>query len=173
MADDAQRKMLMQEILRNSYSFLFKETGFDIERATADQVATRFRAQGVNGSTLSRAVAFFLSSAKDVGIKVSPNIKPPPTVKNAGSKPKKEAQVPLTSKGNGATDPGDLPPLEGTEILEIPIPINRKVKIVLPTDFKASDWSLFKTILDAYIDAWKAEKQVPIAQKDKRLGSDE
>jgi hypothetical protein len=164
IADDDKRKILMQQILRDSYSFIFNDSSFDVERATADQVAQRFRAQNVSGSTLSRAVAFFLSAAKDAGIKVSPHIKAPPMVKNGGQKSKKEATPTQAAKTNRANlDEEKLPP--GMEVLEIPIPINRKVKLILPSDFKDSDWTIFTTILTAYIDGWKQEKQVTLEQK--------
>ncbi|MGI4900732.1 MAG: hypothetical protein ACRYG5_03570 [Janthinobacterium lividum] len=167
-ADDGARKELMQQILRDSYPFIFAAPGFDVERATADQVATQFRAQGISGSTLSRAVAFFLAAAEDAGVKVSPHIKPPPMPRSGNPKPKKETPArPNVGEDLGAGERKESVPI-GSEILDIPIPINRKVRITLPTDFKASDWSLFKTILDAYIEGWKAEKDaISTIEKDK------
>lgn len=151
-ATDAERKSLLAQLLRNAYPFVFNAPPFNIERATTHTTAEVFRGQGINGSTLSRAVAFFLAAAKEAGIKVGANIKAPPIAK--ASKPKKE------TKPNGAASEDDEHEGEdelaaGTQVFEIPIPINRKVKIMIPDIWSSADWDLFQTMLTAYIHGWK------------------
>lgn len=41
------------------------------------------------------------------------------------------------------------------QVFEIPIPINRKVRITIPSEWSSSDWDLFQTMLTAYVTGWK------------------
>ena len=157
VADDEARKSLLAEAMKVSYPFVFTPP-FNLERGTSAQMAEVFRSQGISGSTLARAISFFLSAAKDVGIKVSPNIKVPTVAKNGTSKSKKEAPPPAPPPASVVTpdrhdEPSPSP--AGAQHFEIPIPINRKVRITIPADWSASDWDLFQTMLSAYITGWK------------------
>ncbi|MBT2304711.1 DUF5343 domain-containing protein [Variovorax paradoxus] len=155
VADDEARKELLEAMVRNAYAFLFEAPGFYIERATSNQVADLFRNQGINGSTLVRAVAFFLAAAKQAGIKVSPNIKPPPMAARGASKPKKEVPPPPPLVHTIAP-PREAPPTD-VENFDIPIPIGRKVTVSIPANFTSGDWDLFQTMLTPYVEAWKAQ----------------
>lgn len=159
LASNEDRKPILSKAIRDSYSFLFNNKTFNIERATENQTAELFREQGVNGSTNSRAIAFFLAAAKEAGITISPHVRAPAITRSASARPKKPKVPTPTAKENNDSveDQEGTPP--GSEILEIPIPINRKVRITLPSDFKDTDWNLFKTMLDAYIEGWKQEKK--------------
>jgi len=70
----------LKELLTASYGFLFD--GIELKRATASQVHEAFRKKNVQGSTLIKAVAFFLAAAKDAGIEVSKHVKPPGVVRS-------------------------------------------------------------------------------------------
>ena len=145
-ATDEERGVMMRDLIREAYPYIWSTPGFDLERATSAQMADVFRGQNVNGSTLSRAVLFFLAAAQLAGIKVSPSIKAQPRPKTSSSKTKKDKEVPATQPlptvrqedGHAAT---------GMQSFEIPIPINRKVKIHIPAEWSAADWDLFQHML--------------------------
>jgi Family of unknown function (DUF5343) len=162
VADDEKRKSLLQEILKPAYGFLYEKENFDLERGTSAQMADIFRSRGVNGSTLSKAIAFFLAAAKDAGIKVSPNIKAPPIVRNGAGKPKKEQHLQPSPATPSAANPAPTnigtspPPDEGYQAFEIPIPIDRKVRLIIPKTWTSADWDLFQSMLKVYIEGWKS-----------------
>lgn len=160
LASNEDRKQILGKAIRNSYSFVFNNKDFNIERATENQTTDLFRVQGVNGSTNSRAIAFFLAAAKEAGITVSPHVRAPAITRSSPTRPKKTKAPTVKSNKDPENEnqEHERTPL-GSEILEIPIPINRKVRITLPSDFKDTDWNLFKTMLDAYIEGWKQEKR--------------
>ncbi len=160
MAKDEDRKEILAEIIRDAYSFIFKAPGFDIERASGQQVADLFRAAGVNGSTLVRAMGFFLAATKDVGIKVSHNVKPPKTASSA--KPKKEKKV--TGEPNGAqTFSADDPPPPGVHRFELPIPGKPSVQVLVPDSMDAADWDMLSQMFSIYVSRWKG--YTPPAEK--------
>lgn len=153
LADDDSRKASLGAILRNAYGFIFDNVGFNIERATENQTADLFRQQGLNGSTNSRAIAFFLSAAKDAGIKVSPYVKAPTIQRPATAKPRKaklnaDHEAPLKSTAGAQTPPG-------THQFEIPLPCKGSVRVILPNNIDADDWHFISTTFAAYMKRWK------------------
>jgi hypothetical protein len=128
-----------------------------------------FRAQGPTGSTLARGISFFLGMAKFAGIKVSPNIKVPSGLRSSGAT---KTKIKKETVANGAPDrEGDDPDRHGQRQepgvmkFEIPIPIDRKVRITIPEDFSADDWTLLQTMFTAYVTRWNA---METPEKDKR-----
>src|SRR5262249_9315440 len=87
-ADDDVRKQQYMDILVSAYSFLFQdESGdFDITTATPSQFSEKFRSQGLNGDTLRKAEAFFLSLASEAGTTVSKRIT---SGRTSGDRPRK------------------------------------------------------------------------------------
>lgn len=159
MAADEERPAVLRGLLTHSYAFLLNATDFDIERASGQQVIDLFRAQGVNGSTLVRAISFFLSAAKDAGIKVSHNVKPPKLASN-GSKQKREKKAENVPSGRPSGDEGsdsvggqELPP--GTHRFEIPIPGKASVLVVVPEALDADDWEMLSQMFGLYVQRWK------------------
>jgi hypothetical protein len=167
-ATDEGRKAMLGPILRKAYPFIFNVPGFDIERATSLTVAERFRQQNISGSTLSRAVAFFLAVCKEADIKVADNIKPPPMGKSSTPKAKREPAVQAaTLGGNGEQRHEAEKAPHGHQIFEIPIPIDRKVKIIIPNDWAPADWDRFTKMLALYVEGWKELAPTKAAVKDK------
>ncbi len=151
---------VLKELLPKAYKFM-ADGSIQLERATGSQLEEKFRAFGVSGATIVKAMAFFLSACKEAGIPVSAHVKLPKIVKGASpSRGKKEKQRSADSPLNGELDDdeiGDAPASEaGTLRFEIPIPINRKVKISIPSDFTDADWTLLQTMFNAYVTHWKA-----------------
>jgi hypothetical protein len=70
-------------LLKAKYAFL---DDLDLKRATASQVHEAFRNQGIAGSTVVKAMAFFLAAAKDAGLEVSKHVKPPTVVRSTTPK---------------------------------------------------------------------------------------
>lgn len=151
MASDEKRKEVLPGIVRNSYAFLFNAPGFDIERASSQQVADLFRGEGVNGSTLVRAIAFFLASAKDAEIKVSNNVKPPKSQSNS-SRSKKEKKPDIVKP----LLPRDIePPKHEVHRFELPIPGKPSVIVLIPQSLDSDDWDMFKDMFNIYVNRWK------------------
>lgn len=175
-ANDEERKRLMGEILRSAYPWAFDTTKFNIERCTQQQFVDLFRQQGPSGSTLARGIAFFIGMAKFAGIKLSPNIKVP-TQPRAPAQPKIKKEAAKPAVGNGQDhededdDEGDFGGGAGTQTFYIPIPIDRRVKIVIPADWAPADWDRFTAMLALYVQGWKelAPIQKGSNQKDKEV----
>lgn len=60
----------LREVLARSYPFLFK--GFDLQRATIDELTERFAGAGATGDTVRKCVSFFLAAAKRAELEISP-----------------------------------------------------------------------------------------------------
>jgi len=60
----------LRELLVKSYPFLFQ--GFDLRRATIDELTERFEGAGATGDTIRKCISFFLAAAKHAELEVSP-----------------------------------------------------------------------------------------------------
>lgn len=153
MCTDGERKPLMAAILNSQYSFLFTDAEFQIEQATSGQMAEKFRALGISGSTVTKAIAFFLAMAKDSGIKVSAHVKPPTVAKTNGltrkTTKRKDEEI------SAAPDSTELEEDSNVERFEIPIPGKSSVKVIVPGDLDADDWEMLQSMITVYIKRWK------------------
>jgi hypothetical protein len=108
------RKGLIGELVRKHYTGPLSLGA----RATQAQLEEEFRKLNVSGSTMRKAVGFYLNALKFAGIAYSPNFKLPKVTSN-GSRPKrksateKEPEKPAGEGGGdeGAEVRGDLPTL--------------------------------------------------------------
>lgn len=73
--DKDSRGPLWNRILKSKYAFLLDAV--DIGRTTTEIVVAKFKAQGLNGDSIRKAMTFFLHAAKIAGIQVSPHVKAP------------------------------------------------------------------------------------------------
>lgn len=154
MAADEARAPVLAPMLADSYVFLFNDADFDLARASSKMLEEKFRALGISGSTLLRAVAFFLSAAKEAGLKLAPGLKAPTAPPRNGKKATADDRRSENGNDGDASDDDedtDPPPLR----FEIPIPVNRKVRISIPSDFDKDDWDLLQTMFSAYVKRWK------------------
>lgn len=158
LAEGEARKPMVAELLRSRYAFLFNDPHFNVEKATSGQMAEKFRELDISGSTVTKAISFFLAAAKDAGIKVSPHVKPPPQPSRpsgSGKKlMKKKDEAPATDIGNGEDDDDS----ENVERFEIPIPGKASVKVIVPSDLDADDWEMLQSMISVYIRRWKGFK---------------
>ena len=156
MASDDARKPVLERMVRQAYAFLLDAPNFNIERATAQQVHEIFRSQGINGSTLARAVSLFLSAAKEAGIKVSPSVKPPKLAN--GSRAKKERKTDPTAAAANDDEQGfrePPPPPPGVHRFELPVPGKPSVQVLVPESLNAEDWEMLSQMLGIYVNRWK------------------
>jgi hypothetical protein len=70
----AGEKAILSKVAHEKYGFIFNG-GFEIKNATDAQLGEKFRAMGVSGSTIIKAVTFFTSLCDAAGIVLSPHLK--------------------------------------------------------------------------------------------------
>jgi hypothetical protein len=148
-ASDEERPGLLRKTLEGAYPFLFDDPDFHLEQATGQMMADKFRKMGVQGATLSKAVAFFLAAAKPAGITISQHIKPPPMpAKSAGKKAGKKKETDAEEE-----EDDDYSDDTGAEVqrFQIPIPGKPSAIFIIPKDLEQEDWDMLKTMLNAYI----------------------
>jgi hypothetical protein len=157
MADDGARAAILAAMLKDSYSFLFAEADFDLARASSKMLEEKFRACDIKGSALQRAVSFFLAAAKDAGVKLAPGLKAPPSPPRTEKKSNGSGKPAAEPDGDDDEDDDSDDKKDDPQALkfEIPIPVNRKVKISIPADFNEDDWDLLQTMFSAYVKRWK------------------
>jgi hypothetical protein len=82
-ANENERKALLRPLVENVYARPLALP----HRATQQQLETAFREYGITGSTLSRAISFFLAATEFVGIDRSPHFRVPPRERRPRGKP--------------------------------------------------------------------------------------
>jgi hypothetical protein len=107
-------KAVLAAVIKAAYDFLF-DGSIEIAKATGQQVADKFRALDISGSTVTKSMTFFLGVAKDAGITISSHVKPPPAQKSANGaakrkKPAGEEQSDSTSNSGGGAKTTSPPP---------------------------------------------------------------
>jgi len=164
MASDEERKQVLNEVLRTPYAFVFDAPNVDLARASSQQVTELFRAQSISGSTLTRAMTFFLAAASEAGIKISQHVKPPQTTKAAGSRTRKEKLQPPPIPPGGTPPQGQsrVNPHDGenpdVHRFQLPIPGKPSVEVLIPKSLDSDDWDMFKTMFNIYVERWKKFK---------------
>jgi Family of unknown function (DUF5343) len=170
MAQDDKRAEVLGPMVLDSYAFLFNDPEFDLARASSKMLEDKFRALDIKGSTLMRAISFFLSVAKAAGTKMAPDLKAPAapprtTERKSNGNGKRAADAEADEDDGGDDPPGDK---DDPAVLrfEIPIPVNRKVKLSIPADFDEADWTLLQTMFNAYVTRWRAMSPAAAANKE-------
>jgi hypothetical protein len=72
--NSATEKATLAKLIKEKYGFIFGG-GFNITSATDAQLTEKFKEQGLNGSTIVKAVSFFTSLCEAGGIQTSPHLK--------------------------------------------------------------------------------------------------
>jgi hypothetical protein len=103
-----QRQEIIGDLLRTHYPTVL---ALSDANSTQGQLEEEFRSFGVSGSTLRRAIAFFLHAARYAEIPVSPHFKIPPVPPSSGRTAKRKFK--FAEKGD-AKDP-DTPPAPKSE----------------------------------------------------------
>ncbi len=164
-ATDEARPALLKSILEGAYSFLFNDPEFDIENATGQMMAEKFRLQGVSGSTLSKGIVFFLAAAKVAGIKVSSHIKAPSVPATKRSPRKKGAVEEYEQDEEEADDEygdGEKP---GFVKIQIPLHGMPDGVVYLPDGLTAAQWAyalkITKFLLENYRNEDAPDTNIP------------
>ena len=66
--------IIFSKAVKEKYNFIF-DGKFNVNSATGAQLTEKFKEQGLNGSTIVKALSFFTSLCEAAGIKTSPHIK--------------------------------------------------------------------------------------------------
>jgi hypothetical protein len=74
-AQDTEKQKLLREILTSAYPFVCSNSSIDLERCTGKQIEEAFATTGASSETLRKSLAFFLATAKQAGMKLSPHMK--------------------------------------------------------------------------------------------------
>lgn len=126
-----------------------------LESGTSKQLLEAFRKRGnVDGQMLDKAVRFYLSSLDECGFKYSPYFKArkarktgPRKTKNGKKKTQKENHDDLD---DDLEEEDEAPGAKRVKV-NIDIPGKKSVSIYLPADMDNEDWSMVKTMLEAYV----------------------
>ena len=81
-------KIILSKIVKEKYDFLFNGK-FNIGTATSAQLTEEFKTQGLNGSTIIKAVSFFTSICETAGITITPHLKGKRSSGTAGATPRR------------------------------------------------------------------------------------
>jgi hypothetical protein len=74
VADGPERQTIIAGLVRQGYPFLF-QAGFDLTKATPQQLSEKFESTGISGETKTKAISFFTAMAKAGNIELSPFVK--------------------------------------------------------------------------------------------------
>lgn len=145
---------VLREMLPSAYKFM-TDGSIQLDRATGSQVEEKFRAYGLTGSTIVKTMAFFISACKEAGIPLSAHIKLPKVVRANGTPKARKGRVPpLDDAADDEEETEDLD-TEGFERFEVPIPGKKSVRVIVPSDLDADDWTMLQSMITVYINRWK------------------
>ena len=104
-APEAEKQGLLKEILISAYPFVCNDS-IDLERCTGKQIEEAFATTGAASETLRKSLAFFLATAKQAGMKLSPHMKRTRRPRGAGQRGRGAASargsaVPATGDAGG------------------------------------------------------------------------
>jgi len=160
-ASDDARKPLFAEMVKTKYGFLFGDPDFDLAVASTGQVTEKFREQEVSGSTITKAIAFFLGLARAGDFKVSSHIKPPAVARKVSKSVARKGTERGTSDDEREDDEDEYQENDEDPTahrFEIPIPGKSSVKVIVPNDLDADDWEMLQSVFVVYIRRWKGFK---------------
>lgn len=111
-AEGAEKQRILKEVLTSAYPFVFKG-GVDLERCTSKQIEEAFASTGASSETLRKTLSFFLATAKQAGLTLSPHIKRARRPRGTAARPRRgvasSASAP-TSAGADEVEENTPPP---------------------------------------------------------------
>ncbi len=113
----------LKVLLLESYDIL-REDGINLKNGTEHQISKIFREYGFSGSTLTKAVSFFLSACKDAGYEIGDHMRAPSPPRGVGKKKPKSATEKNTkgSLGDDEDLNSDIDRIpEGMERITVPL----------------------------------------------------
>lgn len=153
---------VLRELLPAAYKFM-ADGSIQLDRATGSQVEEKFRAYGLSGSTVVKAMAFFISACKEAQVPLSAHVKLPKVPRSNGSgKAKKLRQHAAdTDDGDGGADDGDDEGIPDTMagFVKIPIPLHGMDDgaVFLPDNMTSAQWAYALKITKFLIENYRLE----------------
>lgn len=153
-ASESEYPAVLGDILKKSYGFL-SDGSIVLTKATGAQVEQKFREYGIQGSTVIKAVGFFITAAKEAKIELGPHVKAPKQIPSNGAK-RQLRKAMQESKGDEeqTSDEEDLGDRPGFVKITIPLHSMQDGMVYLPEGLSAAQWAyvlkITKFILDNY-----------------------
>jgi len=167
---DETLKAALAELMGECYGFLYTDQ-VNADTATGGQVQEAFKAQGMSGATIAKAMTFFMQLAKEADTDISPHIKAPKVPRST----KKKAAVGSKNGNDDAPTNSDAKTENtpsGYTAFDIPIPGTQPVKLSFPNDMTEGQWAMFSAVLATYTEEFKKVQQANSKQADNRPASD-
>lgn len=158
----------LKDILSESYKFLL-ESELDLEKATGQQVADKFRELQISGSTVTKSMAFFISAAKDAGIKLSSHIKPPTVTKSSTTRRTRRKKTTNTDgvSSNSLNGVGDVEPsFEGKIVIPVPLHGMEDGVILFPEGMSKKQWDYALKIATFLLENYRPDFEDETAQEE-------
>jgi hypothetical protein len=110
-AQEAEKQKILREILTSAYPFVFN-SGIDLQRCTSKQIEEAFAKTGASSETLRKTLSFFLATAKQAGLSLSPHIKRARRPRGTGARARRAGAGVGGAAGAGAdgSAEADAPP---------------------------------------------------------------
>src|ERR1043165_4142356 len=109
-AQGADKQKILKEMLITAYPFVFKGS-VDLERCTSKQIEEAFASTGASSETLRKTLSFFLATAKQAGLTLSPHIKRARRPRGTGTRARRSVTSGAgTSTSAGADEVDDYTP---------------------------------------------------------------
>jgi hypothetical protein len=102
--DDAGK--VLREMMPAAYKFM-TDGSIQLDRATGSMVEEKFRDYGLSGSTIVKAMSFFITACKEAAIPLSTHIKLPKVARSNGSAKGKKGRQQASSDEDGDEDNDD------------------------------------------------------------------
>ena len=162
--NDEEWKKTLRRIVVDAYAPLTH--GLSIDHGTAQQLAECFRNQGnVNGSTLTRAVRFYLSALGEAGISYSTYFKAPPAPRKRAPKSKTKSdkttndsaealgKAKETMPSGGEPRPADSRGESEWPVHSFLIPTRQHpIRVEAPRDLTTAEWRLIDAFVQGTIE---------------------
>lgn len=153
--------MVLKKLLPSAYKFM-TDGSIQLERATGAQVEEKFRAYGLSGSTIGKAMAFFITACKEAQIPLSTHIKLPKVARsNGATKTKKGRQAPFDDAGNDHDEELDDEgiPDDMLGFVKIPIPLHGMDDgaVFLPDNLTKAQWAYALKITKFLIENYRTD----------------
>jgi len=161
--DDEAWRSALGDLVMEAYAPVVGD--LSLKTGTAKQLADRFRESGqVSGSTLTRAVRFYLAVLDEAGIERSQYFAAPP-------RPKSSRKPRVSTKAGGDDPDDDEVAARDDDTPEVPKgwviqPFNlpgrpEPVQFIMPADLKVAEWKMIDAYMTLYVGDETRNKPSP------------
>lgn len=160
---------VFRELLPVAYKFM-SDGSIQLDRATGAQVEEKFRAYGLSGSTVVKAMAFFISACKEAQIPLSAHIKLPKVLRANGLGKAKKARQQAADDNTDGDDADDKDndgiPDTMPGFVKIPIPLHGMDDgaVFLPDNMTNTQWAYALKITKFLIENYRLDEAPNVAE---------